>query len=362
MAQVKRYHTDQPDWRRTTHRKTGDLIGVELEVYHEYGKQEAADALDNFGYGAEYPRPLAEDDSSLDGDYGVEIICPPLPVDEVVKKDGYICTLMSVLEQAGTRKEPGEGYGMHVNVNMHDWSDEEKLAVQYLLNRFYNIGVLLGKRSTGFGEYTSIFKLTRANSGMVCISTWPGGKHSAAHIRRGTTESRPGGADGTVIEVRLAKSSLDIENLKVIIDYVYALRNWVRVAPKHTIACCFLDYALSKEPGMSRSFRDAGIDSEMEKMFTHWCKKQAPGLYTLLKAGNIQQLAPKPNRLLVMQALTKGRNLKDALHRMGVHDDQSLSSPEQAVRISTIVGKSTGLQGEFATNGLIYASTLRPLN
>lgn len=352
MGEVKRYHADLPDWRKTTSAKKGQLIGIELEVNHKKGKHLAADALDSFEPG-KHPAPLTENDSSLDTEQGVEIICPPLPLAEVVDDEGYIHRLMKNQAEAGTDKDPTVNYGMHININMDGWGPEEKLLVQYLCNRFYTTGTTLGRRTQGFGRYTPTFKLVRMPGGSVSISTWPGDKHAAAHIRQATMQSLPGGVDGTVIEVRLAKSTLDIEDLRVMIDYIFALKNWVAIAPRHTLACCFLD-RLSGD----------GIRtiSPLEKMFKYWCRKNAPTVYAAMEGRVAEEIQAKPNRLTVMQKLISDNLTELNFRNTGIHYDKSTGCKEQAVRLSTAVSKGLKLQGEFAYNGLLFATTVRPAN
>jgi hypothetical protein len=356
MAEVKRYHSDVPDWRKTRVTKSGDLIGVELEVHNNSGKEVTADSLDTFKPNKKYPAPIAENDSSLDPDNGVEIICPPLPIEEATSSTGYIGILMETLRKAGVVANPTTNYGMHINVNMAGWSSEEKLAVQYLCNRFAKTGKLFGRRATGFGSYIPVFKLKYHFGGehMVSISTWPGGKHAAAHIRASTDRTLGGGVDGIVIEVRLAKSTLDITDLKVMVDYIYALRNWVRIAPRHTIACCFLDYLLYHSKHVN-----ALESGPLEQMFKYWCRKNAPGIYALLQQADMPELQSKPNRLSVMQGLTKGVRLHNSLNNVGIYVDTDATGPEQAQRLSTVLSKGIKLEGQLASDGKIYASSLR---
>ena len=350
MGEVRRYHSDVPDWRKTTVSKKGQVVGIELEVNNPKGKQLSADALDKFKPGKN-PHPLAEDDSSLNNVTGVEIICPPLTLDEASTEGGYMHRLMEELKAAGTDVDPTDNYGMHINVNMEGWSAEEKLCVQYLCNRFANSGSTLGRRATGFGAYIPVFKFVRMPGGAVSVRTWPGGKHFAAHIRRATGESQPGGIDGTVIEVRLAKSTLDMDDLRIMLDYIFALRNWVKVAPRHTLACCFLDRML---------VRGDGAVGVLEKMFTYWCRKNAQSVYARIKSNGEQQA--KPNRLVVMQEAVKGRDINDNFAYSGLYNDKSTTSTQQAVRISDVLSKGIAIQGEFNHDGRVFASTVRPAN
>lgn len=338
MADITRYHANTPDWRRTDHPKSGILIGIELEVFHPDGKQYAANVLDEFDPG-EFALPLAENDSSLCSSRGVELICPPMPIDEAVSPDGYVGRLMDSLKKVGTKPDPSVGYGLHININVADWSEEEKQAVQYLLNRFSGFGLVIGGRATGFGSYHPVFYLRRQGGGRLQINTYNGDKHCAAWLRR----------QGRVMEVRFPKSTLDINKLKQAVDYVFALHRWVSRAPKHTLACCFLDYISPNDYLAGR--------------FYQWCCKHRPEVASLL-----QPKAPIPNtpykggRLKgAQQEFTETSTNNARLMQVGIHAHgrSDSSTTEQSIRISNLIGKSTDLEGELAESGRLYAPSIR---
>lgn len=356
-----RYHGAMPDWRRTDAAKKGDLLGIELEVHNRHGRERSADALDEFVPGGRLPMPIAERDGSLDRRLGVEIICPPLSVDQATQDNGYIHRLMTLLQKAGTSPEPPNGYGMHVNINIADWSLAEKVSVQYLINSFKTLGEHIGRRPEGgntFGGYIPVYRLGRQPGGLLGMTTYPGDKHAAAYIRMNAGGRMGRDANGIVMEVRLAKSTLDIQNLRNVVDYTFALRSFVRAAPKHTVACCFLQQTVR---GSAAFTRENG--NVLEQMFLAWCRKKDPKVYDLVR-GLSPEVETTANRLGQMQErikATEGRAV--TFTQVGlINNDANNSVKEQAVRISTVLGKSLELQGELDHDGRIDARTVRAAN
>lgn len=352
-----RYHGNMPEWRRTDAAKKGNLLGIELEVHHPRGREVSADALDNFVPGDRTPMPIAERDGSLDEHLGVEIICPPLTVEQATTNGGYINRLMDTLRTAGTSPEPPNGYGMHVNVNIAEWSFAEKVGVQYLINSFKTLGEHLGRRPEGrttFGGYIPVYRMVRLPTGGVSMTTYPGDKHAAAYIRMNAARQAGRDAAGIVMEVRLAKSTLEIQNLRNVVDYTFALRDFVAAAPKHTIAACFLQQTVS---GSAAFTRDNG--NVLEQMFLTWCRKKKPALYDLLRglAPELETTANRLGQLAERVKATTGRVV--TFTNVGLVNGEDISTKEQALRISTVIGKSLELQGELAYDGRLDARTIR---
>lgn len=353
----ERYHGEMPAWRRTDAAKTGNLLGIELEVHNRRGRNVAADALDEFDPGRDTPMPIAERDGSIDARLGVEIICPPISVEQATTDGGYIARLMDRLRQAGTSAEPPNGYGMHVNVNIADWTLAEKICVQYLLNSFKTLGEHIGRRPEGratFGGYIPVYRLSRVAGGGLGMTSYPGDKHAAAYIRMNAARQAGRDANGIVMEVRLAKSTLDIQNLRNVVDYVFAIRSFVAAAPKHTVATVFLQQTVR---GATAFTRDNG--NVLEQMFLTWCRKRSPKLYDMLR-GLAPELETTANRLGQMQERIKaadGRTIN--FTQVGLRNDEDVGTKEQAVRISTVLGKSLELQGELTYDGRLDARTVR---
>jgi hypothetical protein len=338
MGKIGQYHHSETTWRNTATARKGVLIGVELEVHNRDGRQLAADALDEVDFG-EYPAPVAERDGSLDEELGVEIILPPLPLQEVQLPDGYVVKVMKALKNSGcTDSDRGklDGYGMHVNINLADWEPKEKLLVQHLLNLFDGYGEQVGRRRGGHGGYhPKMFYYLEGNA-TFRLGTYFGDRHCAAYIRSAGRSVPAGVGDGNVMEVRLPKTTLEIEHLHQVIDYVFALRNWVRAAINHTEAICFLDAA-------------AGywLKAYIGDCFVDWCLRYAPDV-----VPTITKERPTYKKLRRLEYITghaaatpEGRF---ALNRVGLYnvnpDEQGTGNKEQALRISKILGKGARLQ------------------
>lgn len=229
---IYEYHDQQPQWRQGL-LLSGEWVGLELEVMHEDGNTVAASALDTFGYGT-YPAPIAELDGSLSRTYGVEIVCPPLPVSEVLADDGYIARMMRSLQEVGT-DEATNGYGMHVNFNVRDWPEHVADIVTYLLcvNRS-------GTVAAGGRELTP--SCDRMPHWILDDGPRVGAiKYAPARIRPPTDN---GDEDGPyspeVIEFRAPSSTLVHGNLKRAIEYVYAIKALVQQQPNKWLAACML--------------------------------------------------------------------------------------------------------------------------
>lgn len=341
------YHGQRPDWRSTGVTRKGALFGVELEVYHPRSREVAADSLDNLKLG-KYPAPVAERDGSIDRHRGVEIICPPLPRQEVVDDDGYIARLMQALRDAGTEPDPLAGYGLHINVNVVDWDVKHKLLVQFLLNKFARFGTAVGRRLNGFGQYLPTFHYNRTPGGSLNLVTFPGGKHSAAWIR-GAPGVNPGTGAGLVMEVRFPKSTLNIQHIREALDYIEAVRAWVAAAPNHTEACCFL-----------HNWRHEQYSEPLAGVFLHWCQTHRPQIAELI--SNVGVLPIKGKRLTTMQELVADpASVSDHDPARGFSYARLSNDgvKKQAIRISKIIGKGSGLQGEQDGQGRIVASSIK---
>lgn len=343
---ITAYHRNTPDWRKTTATKKGQLVGIELEVFHGKGKQYAANSIDDFDPG-DFALPLAEDDSSLCRERGVEIICPPLPLNEVKGEAGYIARLLQNLADAGTEENPTVGYGMHININLDGWTPEEKLATQYVLNKFETFGKRVGRRATGFGRYWKSFRFRRQAGGSVRIDTHNGDKHCAAWLR-GTAAARSGSYESQVMEVRIPKSTLNIEHVRQAVDYSFAIRDWVSVAPRHTLACCFLDYV-------------SGGVSNLEADFLRWCVKNRPEIAAIIAPGEVPPKEKGTRLQRAQHLLMSQEEVQCSFNNVGIYtnDRTNPDRKKQAVRISNLIGKSLNLEGELDQDGRIVASTLR---
>lgn len=257
---IEGHHGSMPSWRAHGVPKRGDLVGLELEVFHEDGNGAAADSLDGVDFGT-HPAPIAEIDGSLSRSHGVELVLPPLPKDEVLADKGYVARVLEALAKAGTApgETRGEGYGLHLNFNVAEWSPNEKAVVQYALNGLYSVGRIVARRSTGFGHWNNVFNMFRAghtvdrggSKSRIAVSTWPRGKYSAAWIRGNAGVE----ATGTVLEFRAPRSTLELGDVHLAMNYVYAVRQWAKSFGGDALAACYLD-SLTSIRGSSQLERE----------------------------------------------------------------------------------------------------------
>jgi hypothetical protein len=330
-VEIGQYHGNVPDWRRTTQTRQGELYGIELEVEHHADRQAVADALDAFDPG-EHPVPAVERDGSLDPVRGVEIICPPLPKRELADEAGYIGRMMRLLRESGVEPNQRTGCGMHVNINVVDWTPQEKLLVQWCLNAFSATARAVGNRGPSqpdaptFGLFMPVFKLVRQPGGALEVVTYPGGKHCAAWLRSPGAGFPSGKGGALVMEVRFPRSTLEIGDLRAAIDYVIAVRDWVRAAPNHTQAAAFL---------ATHTRQGAAL---LEGNFLQWATKYKKNVPI---PPNMQ--VKKATRLEVAQ-----NGYEEGIvvgHPANVRSTQA-GDAQQILRISTLLGKGARLEGE----------------
>jgi hypothetical protein len=339
------YHGQQPDWRDTKTTRKGELFGIELEVIHPKNRSHTADALDDLDIG-KYPAPIAERDGSLDRVKGVEIICPPLPRKETVEEGGYMDRLLSLLREAGVPDEQPGGYGMHVNVNVAEWEPKTKVLVQYLLNKFYSLGAVIGRRQTGFGSFMPRFRYTREPGGGLSLVTYPGGKHSAAWLRGGNGVTA-GTGGSVVMEVRFPKSTTNLADIRNAVDFVSAVRDWVSAAPNHTEAVCFVGQHID------------GVKNRVaEALFLGWCHKYRPELFALLKNSGVEPLTGK-RQAVAFSAFEENENIANPWDGIRYDERTVNGNKKQILRIGALLGKGAQLTSQQDERGNILASTIK---
>lgn len=112
--------------------KEGPYIGVEFECISSAGNYSVLlDALPNFPFGRE---PLAEDDGSLPGRSGLELIFPPVSYKQLKKSSSVFGKCIAALD--GKITTDRNITGMHMNVNTNHWSADKKLL---FIATFHNI-------------------------------------------------------------------------------------------------------------------------------------------------------------------------------------------------------------------------------
>jgi hypothetical protein len=345
MALIGEYHGNVPDWRATTNTKAGDLFGIELEVEHSLDRQIAADAVDDIDYEG-HPAPITERDGSLHRLLGVEIICPPLPMDNVMNEDGYIARLMRRLREVGVPDDQRQTCGMHINVNVVDWTPQEKLLVQWCLNAFNVVATHIGRRGGGgtFGSFLPVYQYRREVDGSLRADTFPGGKHSAAWLRSPGNGFPAGRGNALVLEARFPRSTLEIKELHAAIDYIMAVRDWVRAAPNHTQAAILLAQVAELSP-------------VLQALFVRWCVRYRPHVNVPINPEEIDKVADLLGKGSRLEVTTRAYEKIERIRPSSALFAEGLDSKEQILRISTLVGKGVGLEGESAPARLYGAGT-----
>lgn len=122
------YHSVSRPWR-SYEKRSGNLVGIELEMEHPHSRRAILDCLPEFHRDES---PITERDGSLDDDTGVEIIFPPVDRSALVKRGSVFARSLRALDTAGA--EPSSRTGMHVNVNHGDWAPEKTQAFAALIN------------------------------------------------------------------------------------------------------------------------------------------------------------------------------------------------------------------------------------
>jgi hypothetical protein len=343
--EIQEYHSGGDGWRNPAVQKFGQLFGLELEVEHPRDRQIVADALDTFDPG-EHPGPVAERDGSIDRHRGVEVILPPLPLAEVVGEGTYVARLLDTMRRAGTLAVPGLNYGLHVNINLDGWSAIEKKLVPHLICSFTEVGIEIGRRGSheAYLYQPEIFLNLQRENRLEIQTGMVNNKYRAAHVRNG----------GQVMEVRFPHSTLDQQDIRNVIDYVFALREFVAGAPNQTLAACMV----------SNVNWNWGV---LKGLFTYWVRRTGRKLAAPRALKAIEARYPvTTSRYRFEQTLERAEwqvapRLQNRFIHMGV--EHAIANPdykEQAVRISTLISKGLDLKGEYhPATGRIRAETIR---
>lgn len=364
---IGRYHQQQPDWRVTS--SPDELIGLEIETYNPAGRQTTAAGLDGFDPG-HHPLPIAEEDGSLSMEHGLEVVTPPIPLQEAESEDGYFAKLISTLKDTGCESTPDEAYGLHINVNVASWSDVERMCVLYMLNRFQKFGEHVGKRQQA-GAYTYSPRLrfqyseTRGGPRKAELVVPTVSKYCAAWIRPNIT----------VMEVRLGLAVLDHSHVKDMLSYIKLLRDFTRESPNVTLASCFYDSILTTYSRTKAMEGEWGC--ALEQLFLRWLAKQKDNsVAKILYEYHGPHLKMPAKRLTASQEwLTHNiKGLKgDVIKLMipyymnvsveEVHNGKNFDTTEQILRVGSLISQGTDLEAHPAgRQGIIHISEIRAAN
>jgi hypothetical protein len=327
---ITSYHSQQPDWRESA--LSGKWIGLELEVHHNSGSDVVAQAMDQVEYG-QWPAPILELDGSLDNRNGVEIVCPPLPVEEVLADNGYITRMMERLRAAGT-EETRSGYGMHVNFNVSDWSYRQRQVVAYLL------GWMTPEVARVAGRVA-----TRATAGVPSMRLGAFGGNGSRTVYTSPTKYQPArmrqvdpSSPTWVLEFRAPASTLDPSNLRRCVEFVYDVAERVESRVDLWLAACFAHSVMTQASSYSRVL--------VERMLT-------PVLPPLNATS--EELQQFINSITVSDTIRmSSRNdfvIGDIVYA-------SVRLPEQAIRICTLIAEGGELSSSAPWTGIEHADTL----
>lgn len=120
----------QPNWRKSTNKPTGRMIGIEYEIEHPQGYDKILRDLPEPA--DPEMRPVVERDGSLSDAHGCEIVFPPFTYEALTKKGSYFHNAVAALRESGA--EGNDRTGMHMNVNTTGWSADKKRAFLCVLH------------------------------------------------------------------------------------------------------------------------------------------------------------------------------------------------------------------------------------
>lgn len=129
--QLYSYHSNRPSWRRDTYTPRGKLYGIELEIENPNGRRAILACLPEVRRCNEFYRPVTETDGSLNHT-GVEIVFPPLAAKTLTNKASLFSRSLENLKENGA--VASSRTGMHVNVNIADWSRDKAIAFAAVIN------------------------------------------------------------------------------------------------------------------------------------------------------------------------------------------------------------------------------------
>lgn len=214
MAQ-HRYHgtPTAADWRQSRD-LTGNFVGVEIETHNEAGSERTVNAVDKMK-GYEGRKSVCEADGSICHYRGTEVITPPIPLAQAVKKDGYLSSLITTLLESGVTIDPEKNYGLHINVNVRGWGEQDKHLLTYgvhiLKGICQKIGGRTGEAREGLAYWQPI--IVKDDDSFITDHN----KYKPAWLRNN---------NHNVVEIRYPKAVVDFDKIKTNISFIYALRGF----------------------------------------------------------------------------------------------------------------------------------------
>lgn len=189
------YHTQRRNWQIPD----GITLGVELEVYVDDAEE---------AYVNRNSEIIGERDGSLDDEYGIEFIGPPMNYDRYFKADNPWKRTLEAINDAGTCPEQDDGYGMHISVGRAALSDDTQARFILFINCCQDFSEFIAQRPQNrWAEYDKknpehVLQMSRSTG-----DSW-GSKYAATHVDRHR------------IEVRIFRSVTDKSLFQKNVDYV----------------------------------------------------------------------------------------------------------------------------------------------
>lgn len=286
MAINAYHHTPNSAWRQNTN-LDGNFVGLELETHNRKGRDVTDRAIGDSGINYKGVAPICETDGSISHTLGTEIICPPVSLANAIKAGGFVDKLLDILHEAGVTEEPERNYGMHMNINVRNWTAQERYLHMFVLRCLKSIAQDLGKRTgesnTGNnvdGYWNPWNDLVFAHNG---FSYTPPSKYNPSWIRR----------NNAVMEVRYPKAVLTFNHVKTNISFMYSIRAFL-----NTEAGRWAAFYAAKSGAGARGPLATAIET-VKQVYLSWLKNQR-NFRNLFNAININ---PENQRAFTLESV-----------------------------------------------------------
>lgn len=170
---IPAYHSLITPWRALKPKDKKLRFGIELEMFAT-NRRAVCDAAEKCEF-------LGEQDSSLDHDYGIEIIAEPVEFEDVVRKGGrWDSFLDEVKKTADPKDPPNPNYGMHISISRKALSHENQVRFVCFINKNHDFCKKIGGRNApGYASYNpnlspdtpSVLQMSRGHTFAVNVAT-----------------------------------------------------------------------------------------------------------------------------------------------------------------------------------------------
>lgn len=196
------YHDENRPWEGKDFGK--ELVfGCELEVEATDSRVKVKEIANSFGL-------IGERDGSLDETDGIEIIGPPLKLEDYSKEDSFWLKFLKKVKDEANGWDAGRGYGMHVSINRKALSDFHVGKLLVFINSNQELCTkIAGRGQTDYQRYS--YKTIKDGR------KYYGDKYEALAIR-----------DGNRLECRIFRSTLKPSSFLKNIEFVAAAIEFTR--------------------------------------------------------------------------------------------------------------------------------------